>query len=461
LDTFLALVIILGFVIIINFCLQLLFYIKTKSKTYFYQAAFWVMSFFNLLCSVFLIDGQMSIILAQASGMPAILFLTNIAARFTEIKVSYKKYILAIFLALSLSCILTRLGHSFEISAIPVALIVGSPTFIVGLQIFKKARKKNILFYGLSIFMIINGIHQFDFPFLRMNPMYLAWGFSLYFLILQALAIIIPALTLIDREEKTAQELRDQVIEKTKELQRNINLKDITYQVLVHDFANYVFALQGGTRSLKRTQLDKDQLCIIGKNEDIQNRMKSLIHEIRQLERMLLSEDLNEQKFEYHGLLEMITSLEKSFSTKLETKNIEIKKEINPKWEVKVYEPFFSTSIIGNYLSNAIKFSEENGKILISSEITDQEELHLIIKDFGIGISQDDIEKMNDFSAPTRRIGTHREKGTGLGTLIANNYLKLHGLKVHFESREANPDKNISGETTITIIFTPDRFKVN
>jgi signal transduction histidine kinase len=91
------------------------------------------------------------------------------------------------------------------------------------------------------------------------------------------------------------------------------------------------------------------------------------------------------------------------------------------------------TTIIRNLLSNAIKFSNPNSNVSIEvSERNDQIELK--IKDTGIGIKPKNIGKLFKIEEHFTRLGTEREKGTGLGLILCKNFITLHGGDIWLES---------------------------
>ena len=453
-----ALVISLAFIIFFNFCLQVISAFHNKSSESMTQSFFWITTLLYIFFVGILKTNEFQIIISLITGIPSVLLLVHIATKYCNLKVNMRAYIL-ICIAGSMTFLLFHwLSFPFWLKSLPVAITTALPLISEGRKIFIQLRKTGYLYYALSIFMIILGLHLLDFPFLRLKPEAALWGFTIYFMIIQSLGLIFPALSLINKDKNYTIELKGEVLKKTKELQDTINLKNITYQVLVHDFSNFIFALKGGTRSIKKTELNKIQSELINKSESILDRMAKLIKKIKELEIALNTGNEGAIHFEYHNLSSLVETLKDTYQSKLETKGIEIVNDTDPSIEVLTYEPFFTTSVLGNYLSNAIKFSKENTEINVLTEYT-QDRLYIRIIDKGIGIPKEDLTKVNEANSPRRRKGTHQESGTGLGTLIASNYLRIHGLNVHFDSIVADEANDFIGETTVTITFEKDQFR--
>ena len=83
--------------------------------------------------------------------------------------------------------------------------------------------------------------------------------------------------------------------------------------------------------------------------------------------------------------------------------------------------------IILNVLSNGVKFTEPEGRILIGSAVNDRGDLVISVKDTGIGIPPDDLERV---LSPFEQVADHltrENEGTGLGLPIARALIELHG----------------------------------
>lgn len=84
--------------------------------------------------------------------------------------------------------------------------------------------------------------------------------------------------------------------------------------------------------------------------------------------------------------------------------------------------------ILRNLISNAIKFTGNNGIIKISA-VAENHFATIVISDNGIGIEQSNIKRIWDLTRQYTRLGTANERGTGLGLTIARNLLKNTEVK--------------------------------
>ncbi|MDP2652911.1 MAG: hybrid sensor histidine kinase/response regulator [Candidatus Omnitrophota bacterium] len=85
--------------------------------------------------------------------------------------------------------------------------------------------------------------------------------------------------------------------------------------------------------------------------------------------------------------------------------------------------------VLNNLLNNAFKFTPEGGHIEVSLAVQDMSVL-CAVKDSGIGISKEDMEKLfNKFEQFSHKYSPG-VKGTGLGLAICKSLIDLHGGKI-------------------------------
>lgn len=97
-----------------------------------------------------------------------------------------------------------------------------------------------------------------------------------------------------------------------------------------------------------------------------------------------------------------------------------------------------TSTVIRNLISNAIKFTHTNGKIIISSgqNITDKKMASFSVSDNGIGISEQSLKEI--FAKKTGPIesGTNNEKGSGLGLMLCKEFIEQQGGTITVESKK-------------------------
>ena len=91
--------------------------------------------------------------------------------------------------------------------------------------------------------------------------------------------------------------------------------------------------------------------------------------------------------------------------------------------------------VAGNFLSNAIKFTQKGGEIIISIDFdTDRNELSFSVKDNGIGIDKKNIDKIFESFTQEDSTTTRRFGGTGLGLSISKALIDSMDGKISAKS---------------------------
>jgi signal transduction histidine kinase len=81
-----------------------------------------------------------------------------------------------------------------------------------------------------------------------------------------------------------------------------------------------------------------------------------------------------------------------------------------------------------------VKFTLESGTIRIYSR-EEEKSIRVGIKDTGVGISEDDINKLFRIDVQYTTPGTNNEKGTGLGLILCHEFVSRNGGKIWVESK--------------------------
>ncbi|HPO49236.1 MAG TPA: PAS domain S-box protein [Spirochaetota bacterium] len=144
-------------------------------------------------------------------------------------------------------------------------------------------------------------------------------------------------------------------------------------------------------------------------------------------------------KKEKINLKEAITNIVALIVNAANKKGIKINNEIN--------EDIFITgdrntveTVIRNLISNAIKYSYNNGEIFIKSSLVLEQRnkyFEVAIKDKGVGIEPERLEKIFDIENNISTRGTNDEGGTGLGLILCKEFIEKNGGKIRVESKKS------------------------
>jgi len=91
-------------------------------------------------------------------------------------------------------------------------------------------------------------------------------------------------------------------------------------------------------------------------------------------------------------------------------------------------------TVIRNLISNAIKFTNEHGTVEISGALHDNF-VEIKIQDNGVGISDEDLEKIFRIDVKHSTAGTANERGTGLGLMLCKEFIERNMGKLVAKSK--------------------------
>ena len=139
-----------------------------------------------------------------------------------------------------------------------------------------------------------------------------------------------------------------------------------------------------------------------------------------------------------YSVVEMITDLHNMIAEKASAKGLELIFDIDPELPSSLFgDDVRMKQIILNILTNAVKYTEQGSvtlKITGVSPSDDEYVLHVSVKDTGIGIREEDMDRL--FTS-FQRLDVEKNRnieGTGLGISIVQGLLGMMGSKLQVES---------------------------
>lgn len=146
---------------------------------------------------------------------------------------------------------------------------------------------------------------------------------------------------------------------------------------------------------------------------------------------------------EQTNIVDMLEEVADRFSFQLQKKSIDILIMTEGDIPPLVLDRDQIDQVLDNLVSNAIKYTQEGGKIEIRTELPDQEHLLVSISDTGIGIPKKDLERIFDRFYRVDKARSRNMGGTGLGLSIAREIIKAHNGVINIAS-EVNRGTKIS-----------------
>lgn len=132
------------------------------------------------------------------------------------------------------------------------------------------------------------------------------------------------------------------------------------------------------------------------------------------------------------NIAQIFDEIIKLFSQNSKNKNIKLEKKCDQLQKVFADSNMLNT-IIRNLVSNGIKFTKEGGTISLSAEELNNV-VQITVRDSGVGISKENIDKLFKVENNFTTTGTNSEKGTGLGLVLCKELVEKHHGKIWVES---------------------------
>lgn len=224
--------------------------------------------------------------------------------------------------------------------------------------------------------------------------------------------------------------------------------KDRFISILAHDLRSPFNSLLGLTEllSVKLQELPPEEIkTIVTSINNTAQKTFTL------LEDTLLWASVQSQKITYSPVFTNIDDIIKEVTEILEPvaqfKNITLEYDSTDEHQASI-DIYMFKAILRNLISNAIKFTNQQGRIKISASHIDSNTI-VQVEDNGVGIEQEVIDKLFSFYPSNSSKGTANEAGTGLGLMLCKDFVDKHSGKIWIEST--------LGKGTIVSFSIPDQ----
>jgi ligand-binding sensor domain-containing protein/signal transduction histidine kinase len=231
----------------------------------------------------------------------------------------------------------------------------------------------------------------------------------------------------IEEQSKVLKQQKDQ-------LQELNSTKDKFFSIIAHDLRSPFQSLLGLSEVLLEEMRESDkaeQKSYVRAIYNSSHHIFSLVENLLTWSRTQTNKITFEPKeINVSSIIDNITSLLKPNFIQ---KNISVGKEFKS-GKSGYADKNMVEMVIRNLISNAIKFTPQNGKISISLT-ENKNDLQIEIRDNGVGISIKDQKKLFRIDSNYGSEGTNGEIGTGLGLILCKEFIEKNNGKIWVESK--------------------------
>lgn len=235
----------------------------------------------------------------------------------------------------------------------------------------------------------------------------------------------------IQKKNQNLEEAGRQLMTQKSELEDLNQTKDRWFGIISHDFRHPLTVLHGAL-----DLIIEDDLSAVERRRIFVDIQKRLSRTSYLLDNLLFwaQHQMDGWKANYESLKidELLTPVVDVVEGWAKEKNILIKCEWESKFQI-LTDPEAIRLVIRNLLSNSVKFSFPGQTITILASELDTEWV-ISVTDHGVGMTQQQIDSIFE-SGQQSTLGTHNEKGSGLGLSLCRDFLNFLGGSLHVKSQ--------------------------
>jgi signal transduction histidine kinase len=246
-----------------------------------------------------------------------------------------------------------------------------------------------------------------------------------------AIVFIFFALYMIKKENTNYLKLLNSQADELKEINA---LKNKLFSVVAHDLKSPMYALRNIFQNVQKYDIPAQDVKAM-----VPEVMKDLNYTTNLMENLLQwakyqmnSPDLSPSEVDIAEIAADISSL---MNSQAESKNVNLVNTVEEK-NVVLAQKDMLRLVLRNLVSNAIKFTPEEGYVIIGTE-ENHEFVEVFVVDTGIGIDEEHLHKIYNNNYFTTQ-GTAAEKGTGLGLMLCKEFLTQCGGKLNITSEPSH-----------------------
>lgn len=271
-----------------------------------------------------------------------------------------------------------------------------------------------------------------DFEIVIRPPWWASWwAWVGYALLLAVAAYYLNSIT--RRRRLVEKELEKEKVEREK-IESVNQLKLRFFTNISHDFRTPLSLILSPVETLLDAETDPEKISnlqLIKQNAQRLLRLVNQILDFRKVENQKMK--LNASSGDLVATLRGICN---SFRELAQKKKISLSFESSEERLVMDFDADKVDKIFFNLLSNALKFTPEEGQVLVSLRRKEAGEVEIMVADTGIGIPDNDLPHIFERFYQVEDHSELRARGTGIGLMIVKEFVDLHHGRIEALSRE-------------------------
>ncbi|MDX9883561.1 MAG: HAMP domain-containing sensor histidine kinase [Prolixibacteraceae bacterium] len=223
------------------------------------------------------------------------------------------------------------------------------------------------------------------------------------------------------------------IIDLNKKVMKDSVEKDKFFSIISHDLMNPFNALLGFSQMLTVAAKNNDKEDCVEYSLIVHQSIKRILN---LLQNLLIWSRMQNSKMKYTPKLVKVDELVSN--TMMIMAPIAQNKKITLDWDGTndlnaTIDPNMIGSVLQNLVTNAIKFTERGGTVSVKV-YTESGNVIFTVSDTGIGMNEEQLDKLFKINKNSSSRGTDDEVGTGLGLIICKEFIESHQGEIHVES---------------------------
>lgn len=242
---------------------------------------------------------------------------------------------------------------------------------------------------------------------------------------------------IINTQNNHLTSLNEELARSKQNLEKINETKDRLFAIISHDVRSPLSSLKGLLEIVTDSaqQMNREELNMLF--EKLKNRVDVVTSFLDNLLKWARFQDdtikVNKTSFAICNIVERVVNL---YKEQADQKRISIKvdRTDNQKDSLSVFaDENMVEFILRNLLANALKFTFPENRIEISLHKTG-DFIEISIKDYGVGMTEEECNNLFDFKKQVSKKGTSSETGTGLGLILCKEFVEKNNGVIKVES---------------------------
>jgi len=202
-----------------------------------------------------------------------------------------------------------------------------------------------------------------------------------------------------------------------------------------HELKTPITAIKGSVETLQGGAVDEPAsaeqfLGIIARQAD---RLNAIIEDLLALSRIEQGEEQSGIELRTGRVLSVLHGAVQSCQVKAGDKQLTLELDCPPDLEARLNAPLLEQALT-NLIDNAIKYSPDRGRVLISATRGATGQVTIKVEDWGSGIPREHLPRLFERFYRVDKARSRKIGGTGLGLAIVKHIIQAHGGQVTVES---------------------------